>query len=715
MEEDSSAADAIGATKNAADAETSSVVGAASETTTTIAATNDSKIDDNDKDGDPSTAASSHISNNPSSSSSSMLLSMKDWFQNHASREEADAMTALQLDYRFQGDSFGSMWWIHLQRLGFKHVERHYQLPRTATTNINGNGGGGGDVNAEFDTAATTTVTTITALNSNNNNINPPVPPNKLYAANEIYECLDALAIPQVTSAFDPMPPAATDDRSDNDLKPFPSNQWWRTIRDELIFRNFRKDIEKECRLRAVDKKKTKRIINASTLFLKRKRGSSRNTDVPTTTSTIRRRSTSLSTRPGAAQDAELYMVKKNKNKMSKKLRANRKGKDEDDNAPVEFLSLSDYVEAARQQQQVLDDNDNSNNNKGYFEDKSAVTNAQLEEWRFLVSTNHSLLVYGAGSKRHLLQRFVKNELDQDGDVVELDGYDKTIAMEAMLQLLVDHWLEGKEPSADIYHVHCHDDNDCPSSTPPLYPWNGDTYQVQRAVSIAKRIALVVESTLRPLYLVLHNIDGAALRNATAQEALSVLVSESRTRSGWNAIRLIASVDHVNAPTLLWDTSTRYRFQWVWREAHTQQPYIEEVLESTMAVEISRHNNKKRSKHGKVADSEALFNDEDPATQRDSIFSVLKSLASRHTQALQQLAWLQLESKKNWITYVDLLNQCRLKCVVTHDTQLRSYLGELMDHHIVIRNATEAASATSYRIPYPEDMLDLILDHQPDR
>jgi hypothetical protein len=108
-------------------------------------------------------------------------------------------------------------------------------------------------------------------------------------------------------------------------------------------------------------------------------------------------------------------------------------------------------------------------------------------------------------------------------------------------------------------------------------------------------------------------------------------------------------------------------------------------------------------------------------------------LASRHTQALQQLAWLHLESKNEWITYVDLLNQCRLKCVVTQDVQLRNYLGELMDHHIVIRNnvgsnnndkatgsrkggkqksSSTTSESTSYRIPYPDDVLELILDYQ---
>ncbi|KAG7360072.1 origin recognition complex subunit 2 [Nitzschia inconspicua] len=601
--------------------------------------------------------------------------SMTDWFQKHASQEEADAMTALQLDYRFQGDNFGTMWWIHFQRLGFKHVERHYQLPTT---------------------------TIFPEDNASNNNIISY--PKKLYDANEIYTYLDALAIPQLTSAFDEMPRAATDDDMEIINHRVPSMKWWRTIRDELIFRNFRKDIEKECQLRKREHQTTSPPFKSSNKMKTTVTKNASSNDMLATTRSSQRLPTSLSTRSGAAQDAELYMVKsKKKRERSKGNRATSSR--EDDATPVEFLSLSEYARVAKHHQEQIIRNDPL--------DEPYPYSVQWEDWRFLVSTNHSLLLYGVGSKRHLLQRFAHDELDQDGDVVELDGYDKSITIEEILELLVDQWLEGKDPSVDIYHVTCTNNDD--NLRNPVYPLNGENYLVQKALAVGKRIAAIVETSFRPIYLVLHTIDGPGLRNATAQEALSVLVSESVTKCGWNAIRLVASMEHVNAPTLLWDISTRQRFRWIWKEVHTHQPYVEEVLESIIAVESERHCSRKRLRTNKAGGGVALFNDEDPATQRESIFSVLKSLASRHTQALQQLSWLQLKSKKDWINYVDLLNQCRLKCVVTQDAQLRSYLGELMDHHIVIRNATQAASATSYRIPYPEDILELILDYEHDK
>jgi origin recognition complex subunit 2 len=392
----------------------------------------------------------------------------------------------------------------------------------------------------------------------------------------------------------------------------------------------------------------------------------------------------------------------------------------------IEFPSLQSYSDMARaysilqqqqqqQQQQDVDFDDDDDAGNDDNDDSSA-----FEKWRFLASTNHSLLFYGVGSKQQLLNQFADQELDKDGDVIKIDGFDTDVTIDGILQLLIDHWLDGKEPFAvNISIINNNNSNrnglanQCRNWETLFYHRRGDAYIVQKAVAVAKAVAKVVTKTLRPVYLVLHNIDGVALRNFTAQEALAALVSQSNVNCGWNAVRLIASIDHVNAPALLWDSLSQHRFHWVWKEVHTDQPYVEEVLKSQVTLQKTRSSGKRGKQQQQLQQHQNLDDSDDPASQKDSIFSVLKSLASRHTQALQQLAWLHLESKQEWVTYVDLLHQCRLKCVVTQDTQLRNYLGELMDHNIVIRK-NEKASSTSYRIPYPENVLDLILDYQPD-
>ena len=102
--------------------------------------------------------------------------------------------------------------------------------------------------------------------------------------------------------------------------------------------------------------------------------------------------------------------------------------------------------------------------------------------------------------------------------------------------------------------------------------------------------------------------------------------------------------------------------------------------------------------------------------EHESIFSVLKSLASTHAESLRQLARLQLESKSDWVSYTDLLKQCRAARIVQADQQLRLYMGELLDHNILERDKNKSTSSmTSYRIPYPDEILNLIGNFKTDR
>jgi hypothetical protein len=218
--------------------------------------------------------------------------------------------------------------------------------------------------------------------------------------------------------------------------------------------------------------------------------------------------------------------------------------------------------------------------------------------------------------------------------------------------------------------------------------------------------------------LILHNIDGVGLRNATAQEALAVLVSHSTTLRGLNAVRLVTSVDHVNGPALLWDSSTCAQFHWIWKPVHTYRPHIEEVTQGT-------HTDEKAS--SKVLPSHRR--DTHAPTEHKAIFTVLASLAPRHTEALQQLAGLQAnqlatatrqkhsnnkksshDSSSSWVNYKTLFRQCQHKCVVHADEQLRRFLQELKDHGVVEQSSGDDAEVLSYRIPHAAQTLKDILD-----
>jgi hypothetical protein len=716
------------------------------------------------------------LSNKNKGTATRTIMTMKEWFQS-VSSDEVDAMIALQLDYRFMGDNFSSYWWIHFHALGFKHTKgTAYELPPSYSSNSvcrprnvvvpvkkqeqekdNHDHPTKGKVAGDDSSVHESTAVTA-------------------YDANGLYEELDSLAIPQINSAFDHMPPeqmgSLRADKGGNPSKQKTRQEidWWRSIRDELIFRKFHKDIEKEYG-RGYGKKSTSKSTKATTVTTTQQHGRHNNNnndddhdDDPTDTSNkhsgndvavngrTKRTRQSREFYSDAGADLLINNTRKKKgrgvslrrnaintdNNTKKWKSVNTTNKDNDprgDNAttndtitaPVEFPSLVEYADMARTyKRHELDAIEQD------------LVDQTFEEWRFLASTNHSLLIYGVGSKKRLLERLAEEELDKDGDVVQIDGYDRDITIESILETLVDHWLGGEEPIVNPLNLfQGQRQHDCTGLSYYPQQQGSTTSIIQKAARIAHEMATIVGQSLRPIYIVLHNIDGIGLRNHTAQEALATLISQSFVpQCGLNAIRLIASIDHVNGPTLLWNTTSRHRFRWMWKEAHTQRPYIDEVLQS-QKMESDKLKNRKKSKKSKNGlmdgggdDDDDDDDDEQQLCWEESILPVLVSLAARHTQALQQLAWLQLKENNNnnnstttssnnnivgvWVPYVDLLNQCRLKCVVTADNQLRNYLGELIDHGIVEKSKNYGSSISTYRIPYSTVILDLIVQYTMD-
>ena len=72
----------------------------------------------------------------------------------------------------------------------------------------------------------------------------------------------------------------------------------------------------------------------------------------------------------------------------------------------------------------------------------------------------------------------------------------------------------------------------------------------------------------RELYILIHNAEAAALRQADAQRALALLAAAP-------GIHLVASVDHVNS-ALVWQPGLRASFNWIWTDLTTFARYTDE-------------------------------------------------------------------------------------------------------------------------------------------
>ena len=309
-----------------------------------------------------------------------------------------------------------------------------------------------------------------------------------------------------------------------------------------------------------------------------------------------------------------------------------------------------------------------------------------FEEWRFLLSTNHSLLFFGAGSKRNLLNQFCEQELDKEGYALAIDGFDSHVTVEGILDLLVTLFLDGKEP-IPMASLEAGDHPRVGISN----PWKAHEL-VERAIVVSRALAHAATISLVPIFLVVHNLDGESFRNTLAQESLAALLVNSNVANGVASIRLVASVDHVDASALLWNVSTSANFAWIWKEVHTHRPYVEEFAMLSDDV---------RKKTAKLKNQEL--------DHADRALEVLKNLAPRHAEVVQILARLQLGQSQTdgWIDYLVFRGECKTKCAISKDSQLRSFLVELNDHRLIISkkdNGTELV-----RVPYSEAKLHEIL------
>jgi origin recognition complex subunit 2 len=326
-------------------------------------------------------------------------------------------------------------------------------------------------------------------------------------------------------------------------------------------------------------------------------------------------------------------------------------------------------------------------------------------DWRFLLSTNHSLLFFGAGSKYTLLNSLCDNELDKEGYSLIINGFDSNASVDGVLDLIVQLFLDGKEPDANSVSAISQDDGDFPVvgiSNPSFVRAHP---MVERAATISRAFAHHASQTLEPLFLVFHNLDGLP-NDAVSQEALAALPVNSKVANGTNSIRIVASIDHVDSAATLWNSvHASANFSWIRKEVHTYRPYKEELAMVRRGEESSSNRKSAKLKSRRVEEEQAA-----------RVLDVLKTIAPRHAEVVQILARLQLDQSKGannddennkWVDYAVLFGACKAKYVVSKDGQLQPYVRELEDH-MLIMTKTEGGSKL-VTIPYSTEKLNEIL------
>ncbi|KAL7508099.1 hypothetical protein ACHAXN_005191 [Cyclotella atomus] len=282
------------------------------------------------------------------------------------------------------------------------------------------------------------------------------------------------------------------------------------------------------------------------------------------------------------------------------------------------------------------------------FSNYESQYNNQFRDWSFSLSTGHSILMYGLGSKRDVLESFGV-ALAAEGNVISINGYDAAMNLTELFDILIQIVTSEEE------------------STPFDEP-DVSVNQTEVRKEWVKKAAFVAErySDDRPLFLLIHNIDGEKLSSLCAQEALATLTKASK-RNGQPNIRIVASIDDVNR-SMFWDPTIEHKFNWSWKSVNTYRPHFDEIEKAPK--EISEKKTKKIHREKTFA----------------SVKSVLTSLAPKHKEIIMLLA--NMQSRNPIVTYVELREACARSLIAAQDSIIRPILRELRDHSIVQHGTT---------------------------
>ncbi|XP_050891122.1 origin of replication complex subunit 2 [Lathyrus oleraceus] len=257
---------------------------------------------------------------------------------------------------------------------------------------------------------------------------------------------------------------------------------------------------------------------------------------------------------------------------------------------------------------------------------------AMYPEWLLSLSCGFALLMYGFGSKKALIEDFASKTLTEYS-VVVINGYLQTINLKQVLITLAE--------------LLC------------------DQVKAKRRVSGRQLNSQSIEDLLTFLYevevedkdffvcVVIHNIDGPGLRDSETQQFLARLASCTH-------IRMVASIDHVNAP-LFWDKNMAHtQFNWCWYHVPTFAPYKVEGMFYPLILA-----------HGSASQS----------VKTASI--VLQSLTPNAQSVFKVLAEYQLSHPDEGMPISDLYSVCRERFLVSSQVTLNSHLTEFKDHELV--------------------------------
>jgi origin recognition complex subunit 2 len=217
----------------------------------------------------------------------------------------------------------------------------------------------------------------------------------------------------------------------------------------------------------------------------------------------------------------------------------NRGGHAKTSNNDLSSLALLDHEEYFSRSRTIVD---HHSEDIKFLEQLHAQ---YFNQWQFELSQDFNICAYGWGSKRDLLMQFAdylykSQSVDTKAKIVVVNGYVNNLTIRDILNTIASAIAE-----------------------------RGQKLGSQPADMLENLLGLLEEEQALDITLIIHSIDRIPLRRPTTQTILSRLSSHPQ-------VHLIASADHPSFP-LLWDSSLRSTYNFLFHDCTTFRPYSVEV------------------------------------------------------------------------------------------------------------------------------------------
>ncbi|KAI9028169.1 origin recognition complex subunit 2-domain-containing protein [Phycomyces nitens] len=286
-----------------------------------------------------------------------------------------------------------------------------------------------------------------------------------------------------------------------------------------------------------------------------------------------------------------------------------------------------------------------------------------FSQWVFELHSGFNLIFYGYGSKRRLLNHFAQSSLS-DGPLIVINGFFPSITIKDILLKI----------TLGALNITC------------------STGQVLEHAAVICDYFSNQDREFDHLYLVIHNLDGANLRNERAQTVLSMLANAPN-------IHLIASVDHINAG-LLWDNVKASRFNWIWHDGTTYDDYLVETsFENSLLM--------RSGEMGGVRGVQYVL-----TSLTSNGRGVFRVLAEHQLVEMEMASSDGTDNSAFGLPYNRYYQLCREGFYVSSDASLRSQLTEFKDHKIIHTKRLPDGTEMFY-IPLDKATLTSIVENMP--